>query len=157
MEAALRTAVSKLTGKELEKVEFDAPRGTDGVKTAELDVAGTKVRIAVAHGMVNIETVLNEIRMAKAAGKEGPYHFIEVMACLGGCVGGGGQPHGTTNEIRAKRTAGMYKDDQNCKIRCSHNNPDIIAAYKEFLGEPNKGKAHDLLHRTYQKRPAYSK
>jgi len=147
-----------LTGKELDKVEFDAPRGTDGVKTAELDVAGNKVRIAVAHGMVNIETVLNEIRAAKAAGKETPYHFIEVMACRGGCCGGGGQPHGTTEEVRAKRTAGLYKDDQISKIRCSHKNPDVDALYKDFLGgEPNHGKAHDLLHRTYQKRPVYNK
>jgi len=157
MEAALRTAVSKLTGKELSKVEFDAPRGTDGVKKAELDVDGAKVRIAVAHGMVNVEAVLNEIRAAKAAGKETPYHFIEVMACRGGCVGGGGQPHGTTEESRAKRTAGMYKDDEISKVRCSHNNPEIITLYKEFLGEPNHGKAHDLLHRKYQKRPLYNK
>ncbi|MCL2845155.1 MAG: NADH-dependent [FeFe] hydrogenase, group A6 [Chitinivibrionia bacterium] len=157
MEAALRTAAAKISGKELDKVEFDAPRGTAGVKTAELDVAGNKVRIAVAHGMVNIETVLNEIRAAKAAGKETPYHFIEVMACSGGCVGGGGQPHGTTEEYRAKRTAGIYKDDEISKIRCSHKNPEIITAYKEFLGEPNKGKAHDLLHRAYQKRPLYNK
>jgi NADH-quinone oxidoreductase subunit G len=156
MEAALRTAVAKISGKELPKVEFDAPRGMNGVKSAELDVEGNKVRIAVAHGMVNIETVLNEIREAKKSGAQLPYHFIEVMACRGGCVGGGGQPHGATDEIRAKRTAGMYKDDEISKFRCSHHNPDIIAAYKDFLGEPNSEKAHKLLHRNYQERLVYN-
>jgi len=144
MEAALRTAVAVMTGKELPKVELDAPRGMDGVKSAELDVAGNKVRIAVAHGMVNIESVLNEIRAAKAAGKTGmdlPYHFVEVMACRGGCIGGGGQPCGATDEIRAKRTAGMYRDDEISTIRCSHHNPEVMAAYKDFLGEPNSHKA----------------
>ena len=157
MEAALRTAVAKITGKELAKVEFDAPRGMNGVKSAELDVDGKKVRIAVAHGMVNIEKVLNEVRAAKKAGGELPYHFIEVMACRGGCIGGGGQPHGATDEVRAKRTAGMYKDDEISKIRCSHNNPEILAAYKDFLGEPNSHKSHELLHRKYKKRPVYNK
>jgi len=157
MEAALRTVVAKVSGKELGKVEFDAPRGMDGVKSAELDVEGKKVRIAVAHGMVNIETVLNEVRAAKKAGKELPYHFIEVMACRGGCIGGGGQPHGATDDVRAKRTAGIYKDDEISKIRCSHNNPDVQSAYKEFLGEPNSHKSHELLHRTYQKRPVYNR
>ncbi|MCL1946642.1 MAG: NADH-dependent [FeFe] hydrogenase, group A6 [Chitinivibrionia bacterium] len=157
MEAALRTAVAKITGKELGKVELDAPRGMDGVKSAELDVGGKKVRIGVAHGMVNIEKVLNEVRAAKKAGKELPYHFIEVMACRGGCIGGGGQPHGATDEVRAKRTAGMYKDDEISKIRCSHNNPEILAAYKDFLVEPNSHKSHELLHRKYNKRPVYNK
>ena len=155
MEAALRTAVAKITGKELPKVEFDAPRGMNGVKSAELDVDGKKVRIGVAHGMVNIEKVLNEVREAKKSGKELPYHFIEVMACRGGCIGGGGQPFGATDEIRAKRTAGIYKDDEMSKIRCSHHNPEVLAAYKDFLGEPNSHKAHELLHRTYQNRPVY--
>jgi NADH-quinone oxidoreductase subunit G len=129
----------------------------DGVKSAELDVAGKKVRIAVAHGMVNIETVLNEIREAKKAGKELPYHFIEVMACRGGCIGGGGQPHGATDEVRKKRALGMYKDDEISKIRCSHQNPEVQSAYKDFLGEPNSHKSHELLHRAYEKRPVYNR
>ncbi|MDR0303261.1 MAG: [FeFe] hydrogenase, group A [Chitinispirillales bacterium] len=157
MEAALRTVVAKVSGKELPKVEFDAPRGMDGVKSAQLDVDGKKVRIAVAHGMVNIETVLNEVREAKKAGKELPYHFIEVMACRGGCIGGGGQPQGATDEVRAKRTTGMYKDDEISKIRCSHHNPEVQSAYKDFLGEPNSHKSHELLHRTYEKRPLYNR
>ncbi|GHS94832.1 ferredoxin [Planctomycetales bacterium] len=157
MEAALRTAVSKITGEKLPKVEFAETRGMDGVKTAKLNVGGNEVRIAVAHGMANIENVLNEIRAAKKEGKELPYHFVEVMACRGGCIGGGGQPQGATDEVRAQRTAGLYKDDEISRLRCSHDNPDVQAAYKEFLGEPNSHKAHELLHRHYQKRPVYSR
>ncbi|WP_034636818.1 NADH-dependent [FeFe] hydrogenase, group A6 [Chitinivibrio alkaliphilus] len=157
MEAALRTAVSKITGETLPKVEFEGPRGMEGVKEAELDVAGQKVRIAVAHGMANIETVLNTVRAAKAEGKELPYHFIEVMACRGGCIGGGGQPHGADDETRAKRTAGIYQDDEKSVVRCSHENPDILTAYKEYLGEPSSHKAHELLHRSYRNRPVYNK
>jgi len=157
MEAALRTAVTVMTGEKLPKVEFQAPRGMDGVKHATLDVKGTPVKIAVAHGMVNIESVLNEIREAKKAGAPMPYDFIEVMACRGGCIGGGGQPQGATDEVRAKRTAGLYKDDEISAIRCSHENPDVQAAYKEFLGEPNSHKAHELLHRHYVERPVYNK
>ncbi|MGM0461826.1 MAG: NADH-dependent [FeFe] hydrogenase, group A6 [Fibrobacterota bacterium] len=157
MEAALRTAVSKITGETLPKVEFDGPRGMDGVKEAELEVAGKKVRIAVAHGMANIETVLNKVRDAKQKGKDMPYDFVEVMACRGGCIGGGGQPHGADDETRAKRTAGIYQDDAKSVVRCSHENPEIITAYKEFIGEPNSEKAHELLHRTYTERPVYNK
>jgi len=157
MEAALRTAVATLLDKDLEKLEFMETRGMEGVKEAALDVNGTEVRIAVAHGMVNIETVLNKIRAAKEAGEEVPYHFVEVMACRGGCIGGGGQPHGATDEIRAKRTAGIYSDDEKSVIRSSHKNPEIIKCYDEFLGQPNSHKAHDLLHRTYITRPVYNK
>lgn len=157
MEAALRTAVAKLTDSKLEKVEFEETRGMEGVKEATLDVNGTEVRIAVAHGMVNIDTVLNKIRAAKEAGEETPYHFVEVMACRGGCIGGGGQPHGATDEVRAKRTTGLYADDERSTIRSSHENPEIIRVYEEFLGEPNSHKAHELLHRTYRERPLYNK
>jgi len=157
MEAALRTAVTVMTGEKLPKVEFEATRGMDGVKTAKLNVKGTEVNIAIAHGMVNIETVLNEVREAKKNGTKTPYDFIEVMACRGGCIGGGGQPTGATDEVRAKRTAGIYNDDEKSVIRCSHDNPDVQAAYKDFLGEPNSHKAHELLHREYIKRPVYNK
>lgn len=157
MEAALRTAVTIMGGKKLDKVEFMETRGMAGVKEAALDVNGTEVRIAVAHGMVNIEQVLDKIRTAKEAGEELPYHFVEVMACRGGCIGGGGQPHGATDEVRAKRTAGIYTDDEKSAIRCSHENPEITRAYEDFLGEPNSHKAHELLHREYQVRPVYNK
>ncbi len=157
MEAALRTAVATLLDTKLEKLEFMETRGMEGVKEATLDVGGTDVRIAVAHGMVNIETVLNKIRAAKESGEETPYHFVEVMACRGGCIGGGGQPYGATDEIRAKRTAGIYNDDEKSVVRSSHENPEIIKCYDEYLGEPNSHKAHDLLHRTYVTRPVYNK
>ncbi|MGM0442812.1 MAG: NADH-dependent [FeFe] hydrogenase, group A6 [Fibrobacterota bacterium] len=157
MEAALRTAVTKITGEKLPKVEFEQTRGMDGVKEAELEVKGSKVRIAVAHGMANIETVLNRLRDAKENGEELPYHFVEVMACRGGCIGGGGQPHGADDEVRRKRTEGIYQDDESCVVRCSHENPEIMKAYDEYLGEPNSEKAHTLLHRTYVERPVYNK
>jgi len=155
MEAALRTAVTVMTGKKLPKVEFEDVRGLEGVKEAALDVDGTEVRIAVAHTMSNIEQVLDKVRAAREKGEETPYHFIEVMACRGGCIGGGGQPHGATDEIRAKRIAGIYKDDEKSVVRCSHENPEIQRIYKEFLGEPLSEKAHKYLHTHYKERPVY--
>jgi len=111
----------------------------------------------VAHQMGNIEAVLNKIRAARDAGKETPYHFVEVMACRGGCIGGGGQPYGCVDEVRKQRTAGLYTDDQKSQFRCSHQNPFITQVYKEFLGEPDGHKAHELLHTKYQSRPLYTK
>jgi NADH-quinone oxidoreductase subunit G len=107
--------------------------------------------------MGNIAAVLNEIRDARKAGKEPPYHFVEVMACRGGCVAGGGQPYGCVDEIRAKRAAGLYTDDAQSQYRCSHQNPFIQQVYKEFLGEPSGHKAHELLHTKYVERPLYLK
>jgi NADH-quinone oxidoreductase subunit G len=155
MEAALRTAVSVMTGKRLEKVDFEQVRGLDGVKEAALDVDGTEVRIAVAHTMKNIEQVLDKVRAARKKGEETPYHFIEVMACRGGCIGGGGQPYGATDEIRAKRMAGIYKDDVNSNVRMSHENPQIKRIYDEFLDKPLSAKAQKYLHTTYKPREAY--
>jgi NADH-quinone oxidoreductase subunit G len=157
MEAAVRSAYFLVTKKELGDVNFKPVRGLDGVKEAEVDLDGKKIRIAVAHQMGNIAAVLDRIRAARDAGKEPPYHFVEVMACRGGCVGGGGQPYGCTDEIRTKRGAGLYKDDEQSKIRCSHQNPCIDQVYKEFLGEPNGHKAHELLHTHYTGRDLYLK
>ena len=157
MEAAVRTAYNLVTKKELGDVNFKAVRGLQGVKEAEVDMDGTKIRIAVAHQMGNIAAVLDKIREAKAAGKETPYHFIEVMACRGGCIAGGGQPYGCTDEVRAKRIAGIYNDDEKSTYRCSHHNPFIKQVYDEFLGEPNGHKAHELLHTHYVARPLYMK
>ncbi|MCL2093405.1 MAG: NADH-dependent [FeFe] hydrogenase, group A6 [Treponema sp.] len=164
MEAAVRSAYFLVTKKELGDVNFKAVRGIEGVKEAEVDFGvdlgnglGSKIRIAVAHQMGNIEAVLNKIREAREAGKEIPYHFMEVMACRGGCVGGGGQPYGCTDEIRLKRTAGIYTDDEKSTYRCSHQNPFIQELYKDFLGEPNGKKAHQLLHTHYEERPLYVK
>jgi NADH-quinone oxidoreductase subunit G len=157
MEAAVRTAYNLVTKKELSDVNFTPVRGLEGVKEAEVDFGnGTKIKIAVAHQMGNIEAVLNKIRAAREEGKPSPYQFVEVMACRGGCVAGGGQPYGATDEVRAKRASGIYADDQKSQYRCSHQNPFIKQVYDEFLGEPNGHKAHELLHTTYKALPLYT-
>jgi len=155
MEAALRSAYHLITKKELADINLTAIRGLDGVKEAKVDVDGTEVRVAVAHGMANISSVLDRVKKALAEGKETPYHFIEVMACRGGCVGGGGQPYGADDEIRQKRAEGLYKDDIGSAKRCSHQNPSITKIYEEFLEKPLSHKAHELLHTTYTPRPEY--
>ncbi len=155
MEAAVRSAYFLVTKKELGDVNFLPVRGLEGVKEAEVDLNGTKIRIAVAHQMGNIAAVLDRIRAAKAAGKETPYHFVEVMACRGGCIAGGGQPYGCTDDVRSKRIAGLYSDDVQSTFRCSHMNPYIKQVYAEFLGEPNGHTAHKLLHTHYVPRPQY--
>ena len=157
MEAAIRTAYTLITGEELADVNITAVRGMDGVRTGEVDVKGTKVRVAVAHGMANVSTLLEEIRSAREQGAEPPYHFIEVMACRGGCVAGGGQPYATTDDIRAKRIAGLYTDDEKSEYRCSHNNPEIKQIYADFLEKPLSEKSHHLLHTTYTERKIYKK
>ncbi|MDR3336059.1 MAG: [FeFe] hydrogenase, group A [Treponema sp.] len=158
MEAAVRSAYFLVTGKELQDVNFKSVRGIEGVKEAEVDFGnGTTIRIAVAHQMGNIADVLNRIRAARETGQESPYQFVEVMACRGGCVGGGGQPYGCTDAIRSQRTAGLYEDDVKSKYRCSHQNPFIKQVYDEFLGEPSGHKAHELLHTKYVERPLYLK
>jgi NADH-quinone oxidoreductase subunit G len=155
MEAALRTAHHYVTGDKLDNVEFNNVRGLDGVKETTVTIKGTDVKIAVAHGLGNVEYVINKVRQAKEKGEEIPYHFIEVMACPGGCIGGGGQPYGVTDEIRTARANGLYSDDQKSQVRCSHENPYIQQLYKEFLGEPLSEKAHHLLHTKYVPRPEY--
>ncbi|HOW59761.1 MAG TPA: NADH-dependent [FeFe] hydrogenase, group A6 [Candidatus Omnitrophota bacterium] len=155
MEAALRTAYCFATGKKLPRVEFENVRGLKGVKETSVDIDGTEVKIAVAHGLANVEYVLNEVRRAKKEGRPIPYHFIEVMACPGGCVGGGGQPYGVTDELRMARAKGLYTDDESQVVRCSHENPYVQQLYKEFLGKPLSEKAHHLLHTKYQVLPVY--
>jgi NADH-quinone oxidoreductase subunit G len=158
LEAAVRSAYYLVTKKDMADVNFKPARGLDGVKEGEVDFGnGTKIKIAVAHQMGNIAAVLDKIRAAKEAGQEPPYHFMEVMACRGGCIAGGGQPYGCTDVIRKQRTAGIYTDDEKCQHRCSHQNPFINQVYKEFLGEPGGHKAHELLHTKYVERPLYLK
>lgn len=157
MEAAVRTAYKLVTGKELGNVEYTAVRGLDGVKKAEVDLNGIKVKLAVIHQMANVDAVIKEIQEAAAAGKERPYDFIEVMACRGGCVTGGGQPYGHCDEIRVKRAAALYQDDSTHEIRCSHQNPLITKIYADYFGQPNSEKAHHLLHTHYTKRELYTK
>ncbi len=155
MEAALRTAYHLVTKKDLQDVNFTEARGLEGVKEAKIDVEGTEVRIAIAHGMVNIASVLDKVKSAAEKGQEPPYHFIEVMACRGGCVGGGGQPYGADDEKRKARAAGLYTDDLKAGNRCSHENPQIQRLYAEYLGSPLSKKSHELLHTSYTPRPEY--
>lgn len=157
MEAALRTAYNFVTGENLGKMELEMVRGMDGVKASTVDIKGTKVRVAVAHGMANVKQLMDEVRAAKLAGKERPYDFIEVMACRGGCISGGGQPYGSTDEVRAKRTKGIYADDKASTIRCSHDNPAIKEIYSSFLEKPLSKKSHELLHTHYTPRPIWVK
>ena len=167
MTAALRTAYYYITGKELKEITFKALEGLEGVKEAEVDINGTKVRVAVAHGAGNVETVIDRIRVAKENGEELPYHFIEVMACRGGCVSGGGQPRvmmpgqpkprGITDDIRKKRAEGLLKEDLEAKERFSHHNESIKRLYQEYLGEAGGHRSHELLHTHYVARDKYSK
>ncbi|MGP1587265.1 MAG: NADH-dependent [FeFe] hydrogenase, group A6 [Treponemataceae bacterium] len=155
MEAAVRTAYKLITGKELGNVNYQQARGLDGIKKAVIDANGTKIKIAVVHQMGNVDKIIQEINEAKETGKERPYDFIEVMACKGGCVTGGGQPYGHCDDLRTKRASALYNDDENHEIRCSHQNPLITQIYKEYFGEPNSKKAHHLLHTKYGKRQLY--
>ncbi len=157
MEAAIRTAYKLITNEELEDVNVTAVRGMEGVRSGVVDVKGIPVKVAVAHGLANVKSIMEEIKEAKREGKERPYDFVEVMACRGGCIAGGGQPYGTEDDVRKKRLAGIYKDDEQCEVRCSHNNPEIIEIYKDFLGEPCSHKSHKYLHTSYTKRPVYKK
>ncbi len=159
MEAALRTAYHKVTGRNLEKeaIDIEPVRGLKGIKSAAVDVDGTEVRVAVAHGLGNVERLLLEVRRARDAGEPPPYHFIEVMACPGGCIGGGGQPYGVSDELRSQRIQGLFDGDRGMELRFSHENPEIRTLYDDFLGEPLGEKAHRLLHVRYKARPTYQK
>lgn len=157
MEAALRTAYFYATGKKLDKIELEAVRGLQGVKEGTIMVGNAPVRVAVAHGLANVEQVLDRVRQARENGTELPYHFIEVMACPGGCIGGGGQPYGVDNERRKLRIAGLYQDDRDCTVRYSHDNPEVVRVYDDFLGKPLSEKAHALLHTKYTARPTYKR
>lgn len=165
MTAALRTAYFYITGQELGSLNFEAIEGLEGVKVAEVDINGTKIRIAVVNGVGNVEQVMNDIKVAEDTGNELPYHFIEVMACPGGCIAGGGQPKvmlhglpkpwGITNEVRKLRSRGLNYEDKDAKNRLSHHNQSIRKLYDEFLGNPGEGKAHELLHTKYRQRDLY--
>ena len=152
MEAALRTAVEKLTGETLEKVEFREVRGLAGVKEATYNVAGMDVNICVASGLANAKKVLDSVKSG-----EKNYHFIEIMACPGGCINGGGQPLQPAEirnfvDIKALRAGVLYRNDEAKAIRKSHENPAIKQVYDEFFGKPGSHKAHEILHTTYVSR-----
>ena len=154
MEAALRTAVEWLTGETLPRPDFVDVRGTDAIKEATYHVAGMDVNICVTSGLANARKVLDMVKNG-----EKNYHFIEVMACPGGCVNGGGQPHQpgyvrNNTDLRAVRAAGLYGEDDAMTLRKSHENPVMKELY-EYLGEPNGHKSHELLHTHYTKRGLY--
>jgi NADP-reducing hydrogenase subunit HndD len=152
MEAALRTAVETLTGKELPSPDFTEVRGTQGIKKATYHVAGMDVNVAVASGLANAKELLDKVK----SGEES-YHFIEIMGCPGGCVNGGGQPQQPATvrnftDIRRLRAKALYDIDANMPFRKSHENPSIKALYEEYLGKPGSHKAHEILHTSYVKR-----
>ncbi|WP_176013690.1 NADH-dependent [FeFe] hydrogenase, group A6 [Victivallis sp. Marseille-Q1083] len=148
LEAALRTAADWLSGEDLQAVDFQAVRGLEGIKEATVEVAGLKLQVAVASGLGNARRLLEKIRRGEA-----DYQAIEIMACPGGCLNGGGQPYimGDTSVLEKRRRA-LYRDDQGKTLRKSHLNPAIQALYKEFLGEPGSHLAHELLHTAYTAR-----
>ncbi len=152
MEAALRTAADWLEGRSVENVEYKAVRGIEGVKEAEVTIGGMNVKVAVANSTGAAKQLIKKIQSGEAT-----YHFVEVMACPGGCVNGGGQPivNATTRmdvDHRVARAAGLYAEDEAKTIRKSHENPDIIKVYADYLGKPGSHKAHELLHTTYVRR-----
>jgi NADP-reducing hydrogenase subunit HndD len=154
MEAALRTAADILEGKSLTNVDYHAVRGTEGIKVAEVEIAGLKLKAAVAHGLGNARELLNRAR----AGEQ--FHVIEVMACPGGCVTGGGQPIRCAGDVmdvdlKKERAKALYSEDMKLAIRKSHENPYVKKLYEEYLGEPGGHKAHKLLHTHYHKRDNY--
>jgi len=144
MEAALRTAYEVLTKKSLAKLDFEDVRGLEGIKTADVDIDGLILKVAVANGLGNARVLMEQIQKG-----ESPYHFIEIMCCPGGCLGGGGQPISNNPDIKKRRAEAIYREDAGKPIRKSHENPEITAIYKDFLGEPNSEKAHHLLHTEY--------
>ncbi|MGQ9497148.1 MAG: NADH-dependent [FeFe] hydrogenase, group A6 [Desulfotomaculales bacterium] len=148
MEAALRTAYELATGKTLEKIDFEEVRGMNGVKAATVPMNGINVKVLVAHGLGNARALMEKVK----AGDLKDYHFIEIMCCPGGCIGGGGQPIPTGTAIREMRIGGCYARDRVLQYRKSHENPQIKAIYAEFLGEPLGHKSHELLHTTYTAR-----
>jgi NADP-reducing hydrogenase subunit HndD len=159
MEAALRTAYEIVSGEPLpfDGLHIEPIAGLDGIKEAAIEISktvpewdflkGVTLKVAVAHGLSNAKRVIHEIQ---SGGSQ--YHFVEVMACPGGCIGGGGQPRFTTNEVRKKRIEAVYKEDEGKALRKSHENPEVIRLYKEFLGEPLGERSHHLLHTGYEAR-----
>lgn len=155
MEAALRTAVEKLSGEELKSLDFTEVRGTDGIKEASYTVNGMEVKVCVVSGLANANTIMEKVKNGTA-----DYHFIEIMGCPGGCVNGGGQPiqHAVVRnfvDLRARRAAALYEADKDMPLRKSHESEAVKRLYAEFLGEPGNHKAHEVLHTSYVARPKY--
>lgn len=155
MEAALRTAVEKLSGEELKSLDFTEVRGTEGIKEASYTVNGMEVKVCVVSGLANANTIMEKVKNGTA-----DYHFIEIMGCPGGCVNGGGQPiqHAVVRnfvDLKARRAAALYEADKDMPLRKSHESEAVKRLYAEFLGEPGSHKAHEVLHTSYVARPKY--
>lgn len=155
MEAALRTAVEKLSGEELKSLDFTEVRGTDGIKEASYTVNGMEIKVCVVSGLANANTIMEKVKNGTA-----DYHFIEIMGCPGGCVNGGGQPiqHAVVRnfvDLKARRAAALYEADKDMPLRKSHESEAVKRLYDEFLGEPGSHKAHEVLHTSYVARPKY--
>jgi len=147
MEAALRSVADLMTGEDLPSVDYTQVRGMNTVKESEVEIAGEKIKICIAHTLGEARKLMDQIRAGTS-----PYHFIEIMACYGGCIGGGGQPAPHRKEILEKRAAALRKEDAGKNVRKSHQNPDVIRLYQEYLGEFGGERAHKLLHTTYTNR-----
>ena len=155
MEAALRTAVEKLSGEELKSLDFTEVRGTDGIKEASYTVNGMEIKVCVVSGLANANKIMEKVKNGTA-----DYHFIEIMGCPGGCVNGGGQPiqHAVVRnfvDLKSRRAAALYEADKDLPMRKSHENEAVKRVYAEFLGEPGSHKAHEVLHTSYVRRPKY--
>lgn len=155
MEAALRTAVERLSGEELKSLDFTEVRGTEGIKEASYTVNGMEIKVCVVSGLANANTIMEKVKNGTA-----DYHFIEIMGCPGGCVNGGGQPiqHAVVRnfvDLRARRAAALYEADKDMPLRKSHESEAVKRLYAEFLGEPGSHKAHEVLHTSYVARPKY--
>ena len=156
MEAALRTAQDTLTGKNLEKINFEQVRGGEGIKRATVNIAGKDIKVVAASGLANAKKILEEIKSGKS-----DYQFVEIMACPGGCIMGGGQPIKSSKirsevDVRKLRAECLYSIDEKSTIRKSHENPFLKQVYKEYLEKPGSHIAHELLHTHYQKREKYN-
>ena len=162
MEAALRTAYFVLTGKEHDLIKFEDVRGLEGLREASLEINGQTINVAIANGMKNAKVLMDEVRAGTSK-----YTFIEIMGCPGGCIAGGGQPYvkpcflpdediDILDTFREKRAAALYSEDDRMAVRQSHNNVQIQQLYKDYLGEPNSHKAHELLHTTYKAREGFN-
>ena len=156
MEAALRTAQDILTGEDLEKIDFEAVRGGKGIKKATVNIAGKEIKVVAASGLKNARKILEEIKSGKA-----DYQFVEIMACPGGCIMGGGQPIKSAKirsevDVRKLRANALYSIDEKSTIRKSHENPVLKKIYKDYLGNPGGELAHKLLHTHYEKREKYN-
>ena len=156
MEAALRTAQDVLTGKDLPKIDFEAVRGGEGIKKATVNIAGKELKVVAASGLANAQKIMEEIKAGKA-----DYQFVEIMACPGGCVMGGGQPIKSSKirsevDVRKLRADALYSIDEKSTVRKSHENPAVKKIYEEFLEEPGSYRSHKLLHTHYKERDKYN-